>query len=172
MISAMFLAEKFVKGENVYDVDAATWRAAFEYIDLHCHSLPFRPSAVHLVWTESGGHIRNKIRDDSLILRVLQAALPSYRGPGLTLYRGECQFLYEQGKIGFCWTPALDVATCFARGLNALESGGVLLKAFAPPEAILAGPNDHSTVQMGEFEYTCDASKLVSIEVLQRFPKS
>jgi hypothetical protein len=172
MINPIALAERFIAGKNTYDVDPETWREAFHYIDRNLHSISFNRPAVHLIWTESGGHIRNKIRDDSLILRVLTAALPKYDGPGLVLFRGECRFLYSQSKIGFSWTPKLDVATCFARGLNSIESGGVLLKAYAPPEAILAAPNEHSTKQMEEFEYTCDPTSIEGIEVLQQFPRS
>lgn len=171
MIDAPTLAKKFCAGENVYDVDAGTWRSAFQYIDLNIESAEFNRSGVHLLWTESGGHLRNKIRDDSLILRVLRKALPSYQGPGLHLYRGECQFLYRQGKIGFCWSPKVEIAKLFASGLNALESGGIVLRAFAPPESVLAGPNDHSATQMEEFEYTCDPTLLVRIEAIQSFPK-
>ena len=172
MNDALALAQKFVNGENVYDVEASIWIAAFQYIDKHLDVLPFNRSSIHLIWTESGGHLRNKIRDDQLILRVLRASLPRYQGPGLTLYRGECKFLYEQGKVGFCWTPAIEVAKKFASGLNSLEpGGGALLKAFAPSEAILAGPNDHSTSQMQEFEHTCDPTALKDIELVQTFPK-
>jgi len=95
---------------------------------------------------------------------------PGYYGRGHILYRGECLFLYNQDKLGFCWTPKRDIAMMFARGLNALESGGVLLKAFAPASAILAGPNDHSRY-LEEHEYTCDPTALKSVEVLQWFPR-
>jgi hypothetical protein len=60
----------------------------------------------------------------------------------------------------------------FAGGLNALESGGVLLKAFAPTEAILASPNEHSSRQMDEHEYTCDPKLLEGIEVIGTYSKS
>uniref|UniRef100_UPI000A41554D hypothetical protein n=1 Tax=Acinetobacter baumannii TaxID=470 RepID=UPI000A41554D len=90
---------------------------------------------------------------------------------GLILYRGECQFLYKQGLIGFCWSPDVAVAEGFARGLNALESGGILLKAYAPSEAILAGPNQHSANWLREDEYTCDPSLLVDLEMLRQYPK-
>jgi len=172
MTSPTALAALFFKGGYVCDLDGSTWRAAFEYIDQHATSVHFDKSATHTLWTVNGGHLRNKIRDDALILRVLKKTMPGYQGNGLTLYRGECKFLYEQQKIGFCWSPDIEVAKCFARGLNALESGGVLLKTHVPAEAILAGPNDHSALQMREFEYTCDPTNLQEIEVLQWFPKA
>ncbi len=172
MIDAQSLAQKFVNGENAYDVDASVWIAALQYIDEHRQRLSFNRSSIHRIWTESGGRIRDKVRDDQLILRVLQASLPKYQGPAQTLYRGGCKFLFDQGKIGFCWTPAIEVAKNFASGLNSIYAGGgVLLKAFAPSAAILSGPNDHSTSQMQEFEHTCDPNALVGIEVIQSFPK-
>ena len=87
------------------------------------------------------------------------------------LYRGECKFLYDDNKIGFCWTPDINVARVFASGLNAIESGGVLLKAYAPNGAIISAPNDHSINQMQEFEYTCNPELLENIEIIEVFKK-
>jgi len=171
MITPRVLADKFCQGEYINDVDGETWRAAFEHVDQHSNALPFQKTAIHTLWTVNGGHLRRKIKDDALILRILKKTMPGYLGAGLILYRGECQFLYDQNKIGFCWSPKIEVATLFARGLNALESGGVLLRAYAPADAILTAPNDHSAQKMEEFEYTCDPYKLQNVEVLQCFPK-
>lgn len=170
MITAQVLAKKFSTGENVYNVDVETWLEAFRIIDTNAATWVFAKGRVHSIWIESGGHLRRKIRDDQLILRVLKRALPGYEGPGLALYRGECRFLFEAGQLGFCWTPDLSVAEMFARGLNALESGGVLLKAYAPAKAILAGPNSHSE-HLQEHEYTCDPTQIQSVEVLRHFPQ-
>ena len=170
MITPLALAKKFSSGENVYDVNAAIWSEAFRIIDANSTTWVFAKERVHSIWIESGGHLRRKIRDDQLILRVLRRALPGYSGSGLTLYRGECRFLFDAGQLGFCWTPDLSVAEMFARGLNACESGGVLLKAYAPAKAILAGPNSHSE-HLQEHEYTCDPSQMQSIDVLRHFPK-
>lgn len=170
MINAQVLAEKFCMGENIYDVDEATWQRAFQLIDSNPDAA-FVGDRVHSLWIESGGHLRRKIRDDALILRVLKRALPGYVGPTLTLYRGECQFLFKSNQIGFCWTPNLSVAECFARGLNALESGGVLLRATAPTTAVLAAPNDHSANYLGEYEYTCDPTQLQALVVLREYPR-
>nr|WP_269808607.1 hypothetical protein [Enterovibrio nigricans] len=59
----------------------------------------------------------------------------------------------------------------FARGLNAIESGGVLLSAQFAPEAILSAPNSHSADCLGEFEYTCDPMQVRELEVLHQYPK-
>jgi len=167
----ILLANKFCQGEYENNIDGEVWRDAFEYLIHNLDQMRLNKSRIHILWTVNGGHIRRKIKDDNLVLAVLMRSLPGYSGDGRNLYRGECQFLYKDGMIGFCWTPNIEVATQFARGLNALESGGVLLKAYAPPLAILAGPNDHSINQMQEFEYTCNPSLLHNIEVVQLFER-
>lgn len=170
MINADALTATFLGGNYVNNVEAAIWISVFERIDTIDQLPEFDRDAVHTVWITNGGHLRRKIQDDRLILRVLRKLLPTYNGEGIWVYRGECLFLYEQGKLGFCWTPKLEVATMFAKGLNALESGGVLIKAFAPLSAIIAGPNAHSRY-LQEDEYTCDPTSLQSVEFLQRFPR-
>lgn len=172
MTEHILLARKFCQGEYDYKTDGRTWQAAFEYLRSNPHNIYFDKTKIHTLWTVNGGHLRRNIEDDGLVLAVLILALPGYEGNGLTLYRGECRFLYDKNKIGFCWSPDVDVASMFASGLNAQESGGVLLKAYAPASAILAEPNDHSVKQMREFEYTCNPRLLQDIEVVECFEKS
>jgi hypothetical protein len=167
----ILLAEKYCQGEYEYDIDDKIWCAAFEYMSSNLDCMSFNKSKVHTLWTVNGGHLRRKIKNDNLILSVLAVSLPGYAGEGLVLYRGECRFLFDENKIGFCWTPEIDVASMFASGLNSLESGGVLLKSYAPPTAIMASPNDHSAKQMREFEYTCNPLLLNNIEVVRFFEK-
>ncbi len=171
MIDPYDLAAKFCAGKNVYDVAPNVWQSAFQLIDENLEDLVFDKHKVHLLWIESGGHLRNKIRDDSLVLRILRKALPGYQGLGLTLYRGECEFLYLRDAIGFSWTPDVKVAETFASGLNAIESRGALLTAYAPPEAILAPPNSHSADWLGEHEYTCDPGRLRHLTLVRAFPQ-
>jgi hypothetical protein len=165
------IARKFIRGIYTCDIDGKTWTQVCSFILKMSDSLYFEKDKIHLLWTENGGHIRRKVSDDVLLLKILKLALPKYDGDDLILYRGECRFLHEQNKIGFCWTPERSVAEMFARGLNAIESGGVLLKTYAPKESVLSSPNKHSAVQMKEFEYTCDPTALTNIEVLQYFEK-
>jgi hypothetical protein len=167
----IILARKFCQGEYEVDIDGALWMAAFKYILKNYNRLFFSKEAIHTLWTVNGGCIRGKIKDDQLLLSVLIISLPGYTGKGLTLFRGECSFLYEEKKLGFCWTPDRNVAMKFASGLNAIESDGVLLQAYAPPPSILAGPNDHSIKQMQEFEYTCNPALLENVKVLGIFRK-
>lgn len=165
------IARKFIRGIYTCDIDGNVWIQAFNFILKMADSLDFKRDKIHLLWTENGGYIRRKVADDSLLLKILKISLPKYDGDDLVLYRGECRFLHEQNKIGFCWTPKRSVAEMFASGLNSIESGGVLLKAYAPKEAVLSSPNRHSAEQMQEFEYTCDPTVLTKVEVLQYFKK-
>lgn len=165
------LAYDFIRGVYVCDVDGSIWKQAFPLIYELSSVLDFNRDKIHLLWTVNGGNIRRKLADDLLLLKVLKNTLPKYEGDGLVLYRGECKFLYEQKKIGFCWTPIRDVAEKFASGLNSIESGGVLLKAYGPKESVLSSPHRHSSDRLIEVEYTCDPTKLINIEVLQYFEK-
>ena len=170
MLTPLALSNLFCAGEYVSDIDGTRWRETFLLL-ANNKTARCDKNKIHLLWTVNGGHLRRKIRDDALVLQVLKKFLPGYRGSGLWLYRGECHFLHAINSIGFCLSPKIEVAERFARGLNAIESGGVLLKAYAPSEAILAEPNQHSLKQMEEFEYTCDPSLLQDIVVIKRFPK-
>ena len=171
-VSVETIARELCRGRYDYDTPDHYWPPVFEYLAEQIEALKPDKKAFHLVWTESGGHLRRKIKNDALLLQVLQKSLPGYSGEGMTVYRGECRFLYDDGLIGFCWTPKKEVAAMFAGGLNAIESGGVLLKAYAPPAAILAPPNDHSKFQMQEFEYTCNPQILSQMSVIETFPVS
>lgn len=161
----------FCKGIYDYKTEEELWPEAFAYLRQHANELTFDREAIHTLWTVNGGHLRRKIRNDDLILDVLLKFLPKYAGEGLIVYRGECRFLFEDNKIGFCWTPEEEVARMFARGLNSIESGGVLLKAYASQKAIISSPNEHSSKQMKEHEYTCNPKLLENIEVVETYEK-
>ncbi|WP_318486880.1 hypothetical protein [Photobacterium leiognathi] len=160
-----------MRGKYVRDIPSETWESAIRYAVENIAQFAFDANKMHMLWIEYGGHIRRNVSDDKLILTWLKLILPKYDGVELHLYRGECKFLYEQGVIGFCWTPKKEVAENFARGLNAIESGGVLLSAKVAPEAILSAPNSHSSDCLDESEYTCDPFQIASIEVLNQYPK-
>lgn len=124
----------------------------------------------HTVWVELGWRIRSQVGDDKALARMLSALLPKYRGESIQLYRGESAERYGIGRIGFCWTPNIEMARTFARGLNAyFGDGGVLLATMANQSSIIAGPNDHS-IHLGEHEYTLDPFSLSDIEVLKTYP--
>ena len=165
------VAKQYSIGIITYDLEGIIWESAFEYLLKNKKKIKYEKDSVHSAWIEYGGHIRKKIKNDELVLSVLMLSLPGYHGDGVVLFRGECKFLFKDNRIGFCWTPKIDVAEMFASGLNAEESGGVLLKAFAPKEAIMAGPNNHSAGTMQEFEYTCNPHLLKNMGVVKCYDK-
>lgn len=125
----------------------------------------------HSVWIELGRRIRDQVGDDKTLALMLAALLPKYRGETIRLYRGENSERYEAGSIGFCWTPLIDKAEMFGRGLNAYHGdGGILLTTIADQASILAGPNAHS-IHLGEHEHTVDPFSLRGIEVLCTYPR-
>jgi len=160
--SPQSLAKQFCLGLYVNVVDATLWRATFAYIARHADDSVFQKSAIATLWAQYGGDLRAKIKDDALVLTVLKRALPGYDGDGWTLYRGESWFLFDGDQIGFCWTPSEDIATTYAKGLNAVDSGGVLLKCYAPAEAILAMQNNL---------FICDPTRLLRLTTLSLFAK-
>ncbi len=156
------LARQFCLGAYVNAVEPPLWRETFEYLSQLADETAFQKAKIAALWIQYGGDLRAKIRDDDLILAVLRKALPGYDGEGCTLYRGECWFLFDRDEIGFCWTPSQEIATSYAKGLNAVDTGGVLLRCYAPAEAILGMEN---TV------FVCDPSRLLRLTTLELFPK-
>lgn len=165
-ITPQSLARQFCHGAYVNAADAGLWREAFAYLADINDAAIFQKEKIQSLWMAYGGDLRARIKDDASILRVLRKALPAYDGQGLTLYRGESWFLFDQNKIGFCWTTSEAVATSYAKGLNAVESGGVLLKCHAPPAAILAA-GQHAQ----ENVFICDPGQLLRLTTLALFPK-
>lgn len=156
------LAKHFCQGAYVNAVDTTLWQATFEYIAHLKDDSAFQKTKIATLWAQYGGDLRAKIKNDALILSVLKKTLPGYSGEGWTLYRGECWFLFDSHQIGFCWTPSQPLATSYAKGLNAVDSGGVLIKCYAPAEAILAVENN---------TYICDPTCLLRMSTLELFPK-
>ncbi|KQT33990.1 hypothetical protein ASG24_09505 [Methylophilus sp. Leaf414] len=168
IVTPQSLARQFCNGTYVNATDASLWRETFTYLASVNDESIFLKEKIQSLWLIYGGDLRAKIKDDTLILEVLRRALPGYNGDGVTLYRGESWFLFDQDKIGFCWTIYEEIATTYAKGLNAVESGGVLLKCYAPKEAILAAPESGTSTG---HEYICDPGKLLRLTTQGLFPK-
>lgn len=165
------LALDFCNGVYDHEVDRYIWSSVFKYLIKNQDSLTPNRQEIRKRWIVSGGHLRDKVRNDELVSSVLRHYLPGYDGEGVVLYRGECRFLYDASKIGFCWSPNRETGELFGRGLNAPKpDGGVLLRGFAPPEAIFAGPSDYSWTAKEEVEYTCDPALIQDIEVIAEYP--
>jgi hypothetical protein len=90
-------------------------------------------------WIEAGHRIREQVADDAVLAAMLRQVLKPYTGPGVVLYRGENTARWRAGTVGFAWTQERDVAEMFGAGLNAIHSGGVLLRGAFEPSAIIAG---------------------------------
>lgn len=168
-VTSQSLARQFCSGVYVNATDALLWRETFDYLASVSDNATFQKEKIQSLWSTYGGDLRAKIKDDALILKVLKKALPEYNGKGITLYRGESWFLFDQNKIGFCWTTSEEIAASYAKGLNAVESGGVLLKCYAPVEAILAAPAPDFSSQRSV--YICDPNKLLRLTTLGLYPK-
>lgn len=172
------LAKQFCAGIYVNTVDASLWRETFSYLaqsSLASASIvqagqaqALQTQAITQLWAEYGGDLRARIRDDDLILKVLKKYLRADTKQALRLYRGESWFLFDQDEIGFCWTRSEAIATQYAKGLNAVESGGVLLTCMAPPTAILGfTPASH---RFGEV-FICDPTQLHQLSTRALFAK-
>lgn len=153
--------------EAMEGVEAAgLWRDAFLAVD-------FSPSAViaeqfHNHWHVRGHRVREQIADDVVMLDALHLLLPTYQGPSMTLFRGENADRFDAGQIGPAWTSKTKVAEMFGRGLQAIGSGGVLLRVYASEAAIISGPSRHS-LYLGEAEFTLDTRRLPGVTELTRY---
>jgi hypothetical protein len=123
----------------------------------------------HVQWHVCHHRLRELVNDDGALLDAVLAWLPPYLGGGLTLYRGENSDRFDQGKLGWAWSTQVETATMFAKGLNAVGSGGMLLCAEVDASAIIAGPSTHS-MRIDEFEFTVDPRKVSLVDVIARFP--
>lgn len=124
----------------------------------------------HTYWIEAGHHVREQIGNDRTLVRLLRHLLPAYEGKAIELFRGENRSRWENRAIGLAWTPNVKVAKMFGRGLNAINSGGVLLKAQFNLETIISGPNSHSQY-LGESQFTIDPFLLSTAEAIEFFPQ-
>lgn len=113
--------------------------------------------------------MREQIADDRLLVRLLRHILPSYEGGAKELFRGENRNRWENRVIGLAWTSNIEAARMFGGGLNAVRSGGVLLKARFEPEAIISGPNTHSNY-LGEDQFTIDPFSSSTFSAIEFFP--
>ncbi len=95
--------------------------------------------------------------------------LAIYTGEQMRLFRGENQDRWSACKIGMAWTPDIETARMFVRGINSNPNGGVLLESSFEREAIISGPNSHS-IYLGENLFTIDPVYLANILVVEIYP--
>ena len=125
----------------------------------------------HSYWTERGFRVRAAVANDAIMIDALRILLPVYQGLGQSLYRGENLDRWLANNIGFGWSLDREIGRMFGEGLAASEgTGGILLSADAPREAIIAGPNAHSET-LGESEFIVDPRLLQNIREIERYPR-
>jgi hypothetical protein len=146
--------------------------AWLDFVRRHLTLLPSDEQAkseFHLQWTVGGHRMREQLNDDETLLNMLRRWLPSYVGPNVTLFRGENIDRWRCNNIGMCWTADSNTAKMFARGLNAVHAGGVLLQCDVSSAAIIAGPSSHS-LYLNEAEYTVDPRLMSNIKIVEEYP--
>jgi hypothetical protein len=149
----------------------AEWRAFVAEMTASPPATLEEAERFHDHWQVSHHYLRELVDDEAAVLAMLRVWLPPYRGADLALYRGENVDRYEAGRLGIAWTREIEKARMFASGLNAMGSGGVLLRCLAPSSAIIAAPSGHSGyIQEGEF--TVDPRSLENVQVLERYPRA
>jgi len=125
--------------------------------------------AFHTQWHVCHHRLRELLDDENLLFDFMRAWLPKYDGPSQILYRGENIDRFEANRIGSAWSDKQETAEIFARGLNAMGKGGVVLRIQAQPSDIIAGPSKHSAEWLGENEFTVDTRKLTDIVTVEQF---
>jgi len=98
--------------------------------------------------------------------------LPVYHGRGRVVYRGETAWNWRRRTYGLAWSSSKAVAKGYATDslFKFFEGGTVLLRAYAPPTAIICVPAKLDN-RYGEDEYVVHPRDLTDIQVLARFPQ-
>ena len=148
----------------------AHWRTQLRAAIQHPPNTPELSTAFHTQWHVCHHHLRQLVDDDNLLIDMILVWLPRYQGSKLVLYRGENIDRFEAGKLGSAWSTKQETAEMFARGLNAVGKGGVVLRATVPSSLIIAGPSEHS-LKMNECEFSVDTRKLANIVIVATFPQ-
>jgi hypothetical protein len=140
------------------------WRAALDKLRNGPGPDPAMAAALLSFWFTYGLHSIPRALKENLVhlVDVFAHLLPSYAGPGLTLYRGELEARYAAGIYGIAWTPLIEKARQFARRREPDEGQGVVLKIDATPDMIVAALREHSqhTLTLEEDEYIVDPRKI------------
>ena len=119
-------------------------------------------------------HLRENVNDDDVVLDAFPKLLPPYDGPERRLYRGENTRAHQSRTYGWAWTGDIKTAQAFARGLQSMPIGGVVLEVDAPASAIICGVDEHEHPREPEDEFIVDrrilAQQGAEIRVVERFP--
>jgi hypothetical protein len=120
-------------------------------------------------WYSTGLHLRERLKGEcSIFLDALRHLSLPYKGPAVTLYRGELAIRHEARAYGFAWTSDPGIARTFADRLTALKEGpSVLLRIEATPEMIIADPGQLDRAR-NEAEYIVDSRLVREVTVVPK----
>jgi hypothetical protein len=149
------------------------WKPVMRKIATLFHVPPGMRRTWRSLWRHSGDHIRGEVGDDLLLIAALGKLLRPYRGPSLTLYRGELSDNRRRRTYGLSWSLSIDVADGFASspGRRQADGGSVLLRAVVQPEAIICMIPKTDDIY-GEAECLVDRRLLTRVDVLRRYPQA
>ena len=120
-------------------------------------------------WLKWGDSLRSEVNNDLLLIKLLRVLLPKYKGPALTLYRGETTWNRRRRTYGMSWSTEIEVATQFANGiLRTFQGGSVVLKTRAPARSIICAPELVTNRFAAEHEILVDRRKLGRVHVVER----
>ncbi|WP_140886677.1 hypothetical protein [Muricoccus nepalensis] len=147
------------------------WRPALAALVRRADVHPDVPPGFLRIWIRYGDSLRQGVGDDLALAAGLRLLMPPYSGPAVEVYRGEGARNRRRRTYGFSWSSSREAAEAHARGLwQTTDGGSVLLRATAPPSAIICAvpeEDDH----YGEEEFLVDRRYLRGVEVVARFPQ-
>lgn len=162
-------AEAFYRALEAVDITGC-WQEAFRGLAGAGAPAAFRRRFM-AVWQQDGDTLRSSVTDDAALATGLRALLPPYRGGDVILYRGEGFPNRRRRTYGLSWTSDIRVARAFAESRAAIYQGGaVLLKTFAPAEAVISRTPGRSERFGYEAEYIVDRRLLKEVSAVERFP--
>lgn len=121
------------------------------------------------MWVYRGDHLRQEAGSDLELIDALRVMLPPYRGPSLTLYRGDGAWNRRRRTYGLSWTTSVEVARGFAAGIwRNTEGGSVVVRCDAPAEAIICAPSLEGS-RYDEAEFLVDRRRLGRVRLVERY---
>lgn len=145
--------------------DRKIWLALFKSLEKIKVLSDDHRRILHSLWIVHGWSIRSEIMDDDYVCKTLRKLLPSFIGTGMTVYRGQSAAEFRAGSTGISWSSSLKAAEVFMKRSRVICGNGLILRAIAPIDSIISGPNSHSA-HLREAEYTIDPRYLIDLSVV------
>ena len=142
------------------------WRQCFERVAHEPHDQALGDGLLSFWMAYGLCSVPCGLKDDIAVFAdALRRHLPPYRGPGMTLYRGQLESRNLAGVYGIAWTSRRRVARDFAARQASLEQQqSVVLRIDAEPGRIVAPPTEGS-LWMDEHEYIIDPRGIQAVVV-------